>query len=148
MKKSVQEVGEKALHSVKNQTSAYKPHGGAAGLRINHNEHSGAAVRGINNNVAAHNDERREAYKEEFNFWNTWGVGIEGYSKAPTMYTMDPLKGSCNEFKWLLGIFFATFFLFQGRKRNEDKYQQAIGYANNKYAKMDLGKDSHVQTEF
>ena len=35
---------------------------------------------GQNVNVASHNVERRPNYKEEFTFWTTFNMGVEGFS--------------------------------------------------------------------
>ena len=97
---------------------------------------------GANTNVASHNDERRDAYKGTFNFKDSWGLGVEGFSHGPIVNAMDPLMGSRGEFKWLFALLVLLPVLAYGRRDNEDGVVSALGKSTNKYAKMDLDTQS------
>ena len=102
---------------------------------------------GKNINVASHNDERRQAYAGEFNFKDTWGMGVEGFSHGPHLQDMNPLTGSKSEFIWLAAILIALPLLARGRKNNEDGIADALGKSTNKYSKLNLDHSSaNIQT--
>ena len=64
--------------------------------------------KGKNINVASHNDERRQAYRGDFNFKDTWGMGVEGFSHGTSLKDMNSVVGNKNEYLWLfalLGLF-------------------------------------------
>lgn len=97
---------------------------------------------GPNINVASHNQERRSQYSEEFSFWTTWSMGVEGFSHAHISQDMHPLWGTRNEWTWLLGFLILIPVLAHGRKSNEDGAASQLGTATNRYAKMNLDAES------
>jgi hypothetical protein len=60
--------------------------------------------KGANINVASHNDERRQAYRGDFNFRDTWGMGVEGFSHGTNLKDMNQVVGNKNEYLWLFAI--------------------------------------------
>lgn len=97
---------------------------------------------GPNLNVASHNDERRQQYKEEFSFWTSFNIGNEGYSHCHVVDDVDPVRGHRNEWYWLAIILLGLPILATGRKYNEEQVAASVGHANNRYAKMDLDDES------
>jgi hypothetical protein len=97
---------------------------------------------GANVNVASHNDERREAYKGKFNFKDSWGLGVEGFSHGAHLPDMNPLTGSRGELMWLLALLSVISVVAIGRKHNEEALATVLGYTTNKYAKLDLDSKS------
>ena len=95
--------------------------------------------KGNNVNVASHNQERREAYSGDFNFKDTWGMGVEGFSHGTSIKDMNPVVGNKNEYIWLVAILGLLPFLAQGRKSNEDRLQVKN---TNKFAKLSLDDKS------
>jgi hypothetical protein len=88
---------------------------------------------GANTNVASHNDERRDAYKGAFNFKDSWGLGVEGFSHGPHLTDMKPLTGSQGELFWVLAFVAIIPILAFGRRHNEDGLASAIGKTTNRY---------------
>jgi hypothetical protein len=102
---------------------------------------------GANTNVASHNDERREAYKGKFNFKDSWGLGVEGFSHGAHLPDMNPLTGSRGELMWLLALLVVIPVIAFGRKNNEEGVAAVLGSATNKYAKLDLDiKSASIDT--
>lgn len=96
---------------------------------------------GANINVASHNDERRQAYRGDFTFRDTWGMGIEGFSHGTNLKDMNAITGNKSEFIWLFGILLVLPFLASGRKSNEDSISSQIK-TTNKYSKLALDGES------
>ena len=97
---------------------------------------------GPNSNVASHNVERRVQYKEEFSFWTSANIGVEGFSHCHIAQDMDPYSGNRNEWMWLLGILVLVPILAQGRKSNEDGIANKLSSATNRYSRMHLDSSS------
>lgn len=97
--------------------------------------------KGQNINVASHNEERRQAYRGDFNFKDTWGMGVEGFSHGTSLKEMNSITGNKNEYLWLFGLFVVLPFLAAGRKSNEESLSQEIK-STNKYAKLNLDAQS------
>jgi hypothetical protein len=95
--------------------------------------------KGNNVNVASHNEERRQAYRGDFNFRDTWGMGVEGFSHGTSLKDMNSVVGNKNEYFWLVAILGLIPFLAQGRKSNEDGLQVKT---TNKFAKLSLDDKS------
>lgn len=97
---------------------------------------------GQNTNVASHNDERREAYKGKFNFKDSWGLGVEGFSHGAHLPDMNPLTGSRGELMWLVALLAVIPLIALGRKSNEEGVAAVLGSATNKYAKLAMDTKS------
>ena len=97
--------------------------------------------RGDNLNVASHNMERRQEFAHKFSFGNTWGIGVEGFSKATHLQEMNPIIGGKREFTWLLAAFLAIPVLAWGRNNNEDGLASKVK-ATNRYARLNLDSES------
>ena len=98
--------------------------------------------RGPNQNVLAHNPGDRKEYEKAPTFFNTWGMGYEGFTKPPHLMEMRHLTGSTGEFKWLAGFFLLVPIIVWGRRRNEDGLRRSLGVTTNRYAKMNLDDES------
>ena len=102
--------------------------------------------KGPNINVASHNDERREAYKSEFNFKDSWGLGVEGFSHGGAhLGDMDPLMGSKKEYLWLVGFLAFIPIIALGRKQNEAGLASAVGKQTNNYKELNLNSHAKIQ---
>ena len=80
-------------------------------------------------------------YKDDFGFIQTWGLGLEGFSKAPELPEMNPILGNKREFIWLLGFFALVPLLAIGRKSNEEGLRAEVK-TTNRYAKLNLDSQS------
>ena len=86
--------------------------------------------------------ERRAAYKQEFSFWTSANIGVEGFSKCHVAQDMDPYYGSKNEWVWLFGILLFVPLIARGRKDNEAGMHAQLGHATNRYSKLNLDRES------
>lgn len=104
---------------------------------------------GNNINVASHNNERRSEYSGDFNFPDSWGLGVEGFSHGPLIHDMDPLTGNKNEFKWLLFIVAGLIPIYYISRETDGKNMQAIiGVESNSYSELNLKVGEKIDTTF
>ena len=71
----------------------------------------------------------------ELTFYDSWGLGIEGNSKAATLPVMNPHLGGKSEYLWLFGLIGASLLIVGGRRSNEEGLRNQI-VATNTYARL------------
>lgn len=104
---------------------------------------------GGNINVASHNNERRSEYSGDFNFSDSWGLGVEGFSHGPALHDMDPLTGNKNEFKWLLVVLAGLIPIYYISRESDGKNMQSIiGVKSNTYSELTLKVGEKIDTTF
>jgi hypothetical protein len=133
LRQQCRSIGTRSLHAGDGTADDYKR------VRLNP---SLLKYTGDNTNVASHNAERRAIYTEDFNFYTTFNMGVEGFSHCHFSQDMDPLRGHKNEWVWLFGLLLLVPLLARGRKDNEDAIAGKLGNATNRYSQMQLDEAS------
>ena len=98
-------------------------------------------IPGKNINVASHNEERRQEFKDDFGFIQTWNMGVEGFSKPHDLPEMNPILGNKREFIWLFAFLGLVPLLASGRKSNEDGLRSEV-QTTNRFARLPLDSQS------
>lgn len=104
---------------------------------------------GANINVASHNNERRPEYAGQFNFPDSWGIGVEGFSHGPLLQDMDPLTGSKQEYKWLLLLVAGLIPVYYISRETQGRQMEAItGLKTNLYSELPLVAGAKIEPSF
>ena len=82
-----------------------------------------------------------------FNFFNTFNMGYEGFSRPMHFMKMNPIYGNRGEIFVLLALGVSLPLLINGRKKNEDKLR-SFSNATNGYAELNLDSESRKPSEW
>jgi hypothetical protein len=80
---------------------------------------------------------------EEFTFWSSFNMGVEGFSKPVQIAKMDPIYGHKREFIFLFALLLLTPMIKSSRIKNEDALREVLLRSpSNRYAELQLDSES------
>lgn len=83
----------------------------------------------------------------EFTFKNTFGMGLEGFSRPVNIAKMHPVSGNRGEFLFIFAFIVTVPLLIRGRKSNE-KSLRSLTNSTNRYAELTLDDESRKPSKW